>query len=286
MIRMQPRFGRGNALAKACAFFAVIGLVSGCSYTTQTTSGRDYLARHQIAGEAIIERASDRRNPGTTKTATFDQALRHVANIEPTISFPARIGIAKIGCRDECGRLVALAPEEGKAWSEMAANLGPSYGTFVPINPLALDLALADATKTGLDVSSLNAVDQLRLGAARQHLDSVIIYEVATQSESETSLFALADLTIIGAFVLPSRKIDTEAYAAAVILDPITGYPYGQVEASAEGDSRYTSTVSFSNNEADALHAAEVDAVVALAKETEKAIRDLRSATTKEDTKQ
>ncbi len=266
------------------ALIVVTTFVSSCaSHHIQTTSGKSYLARHQSFETALDVDKTERALPGTEARATFEQALHHVANIEPTLSFPARIGIAKVGCNAGCGKPVPMRPREVEAWSKMAASLGATYGTFVPISPLTYEQALTEAVRTGLDVSSLTAIDKVRLGAARQHLDGVIIYEAKSQSDSEANVLWLADLLIIGAYVLPSRKIEAEAYAAAIMLDPLTGYPYGQAEASAEGDSKYATLAGRSKTKDDMEHAAEFDAVEALAAEVEKAIRDLRSALAERD---
>lgn len=226
-----------------------------------------------------VTRLTEASEPAAEGAISFDQALSKVASIEPTLSFPARIGIAKFGCFEHrCGRLAPLHPEEARAWSEMAAELGPSFGSLVPIHPLALDQALSEAAKAGLDLNQTNVFDRIRLGAARQHLDSVIIYEARSQTETETNLLALGDLTIIGAFVLPSRKIDSEAYAAGIIIDPITGYPYGQLEAAATSDSHYSTGVGSTSNKEDVMHQTEIDAAIALATEAGDALRDLRLA--------
>ena len=79
-----------------------------------------------------------------------------------------------------------------------------------PINPLVLDEALAEASGVGLDVRELSQVEGVRLGAARQHLDGVIIYETHQDTSEETNALALGDLTLIGAFVLPSSALKVE----------------------------------------------------------------------------
>lgn len=281
MLESMPERRGFSLVIHTTVFFVLVALMLGCTgHSVQTTSGKDYLAKYNIKRNAGEVAAKHRSEPARTAHATFDQALHHVADIEPTISFPARIGVAKIGCQLEsnCDWLLPLRPAEVEAWSEMASNLGASFGSIVPMNPLFLEEALTEARRIGLDISGLTAIDGVRLGAARQHLDGIIIYETQHKTSEETNALALGDLTLIGAFVLPSKRIEGQAYAAAIMVDPVTGYPYGQVEASAESDSHFTSRVGANSGKQSAKEDAEARVVQALAAETEKAIRGLRLA--------
>ncbi|MEM8948947.1 MAG: hypothetical protein AAGA21_09505 [Pseudomonadota bacterium] len=243
--------------------------VAGCGgHSIQTTSGKAYLEKHNVASPAPIRAESK-----SYRAVRFDEALRQVASIEPTLTFPARIGIVKIGTD---GTPTPLYPEEVEAWSEMAAGLGSDYGTFLPINPLVYDQALSEAANTGLLVRT-TGLEKIRLAAARQHLDAIIAYETSSQATRKANALAFGDLTIIGAFVLPSRKIESEGYAAGIILDPISGYPYGQVEAAAV-DSAHTTWVNKSEKKVDVQRNTEIGASVALAEETGKALQKLRLA--------
>lgn len=285
-----------SAIINASVLVLLATMMLGCAdHSVQTTSGKDYLAKYKSTGKTEVA-----ANPRPTKSSpvarvTFDQALHHVANIEPTLSFPARIGVAKIGCwmgydqpsdqgltLEPCKGSQHLHPDEVTAWSEMASNLGTSFGTIIPISALAINDALQEAGRIGLEPGSLNQVERVKLAAARQHLDAVIIYETEQRSTKDTNALAIGDLTLIGAFVLPSKRVEGQAYAAAIMVDPRSGYPYGQIEASAESGDRYTSTVQAHAEARDAMLDAEMQVVNALANETEKAIRNLRLALAEE----
>ena len=73
-----------KTIRKFFTLCAVIGL-SACSTTSQVTSGNEYLMRHDTVGTASIEEGKD-----------FEETLRKVAAVEPTLKFPARIGLARI----------------------------------------------------------------------------------------------------------------------------------------------------------------------------------------------
>ena len=80
----------------------------------------------------------------------------------------------------------------------------------------------------------MELVKTIRLGAARQHVDAVLIYEVGATSERDFTPLAFADLTIIGGAFLPTRSVKAHGVASALLLDVRNGYPYGT--ASAEAD--------------------------------------------------
>ena len=73
-------------------------------------------------------------------------------------------------------------------------------------------------------------MNQIRLGAARQHLDAVLIYETFSKENRSENILALADVTILGGFILPSQNHDVQGFADAVLIDVIQGYPYGTLQ--------------------------------------------------------
>ncbi len=201
-------------------------LVAACGHDVQTTSGQAYLAGQQ-----------DWRTPTPASARTLspmDRAVRDAAAVEPTLRFPARLGLARL----EGGRLTPVPPEEADAWLTLARRLGPSYGEFVPINPLVAQLAAGAAEQPRGTYRS--PIDTLRLGAARQHVDAVLIYEVAGRGRDSATPFSALDLTIIGAFLVPSRVVAGEATAYAVLLDVRNSYPYGNAMAQGQNSSLST----------------------------------------------
>ena len=78
-----------------------------------------------------------------------------------------------------------------------------------------------------------NAVDTAsHAGAARQHLDHVLIYEVFSETKTTKLAYSVANWTIIGGYFVPSREIETTGFANALLLDVRNGYPYGSASAS------------------------------------------------------
>lgn len=77
-------------------------------------------------------------------------------------------------------------------------------------------------------------VSEVRLGGARQHLDMVLMYEVSAHSQRHNTPLAVFDLTIIGGALLPTRGIEAEGAATALLVDVVNGYPYGSTSVQAD----------------------------------------------------
>ena len=206
------------------ALVAAVGalLLSACESYTQTSSGADYLARYDASYTPLEGGGSD-----------VDADVRRIAAIEPDIRFPARIGLARI----QRGSLVGVPADEGYIWQALAEDLGPLYGEFVPVSPLiAASVAEPGAVdKHGYAYNSTqDVIANIRRGAARQHIDYVLVYEVGSSNQGKANAISLADLTVIGMFVLPSRSIEVDASASGILLDVRNGYPYATMTAHAE----------------------------------------------------
>ncbi len=229
---------------KTAAAIAVVLALGACTASLQTTSGADYLARYDASHEIANGVATD-----------VDQDVRRIAAIEPNLVFPARI---------EHGSLTALPADEARIWQDLVEQMGPEHGEFVPVSPMIA--AMVGETAAPGTNRAAAIIAHIRRGAARQHLDYVLTYEVGSSHQEKANALALADLTIIGMFVLPSRTIDVEATASGLMLDVRTGYPYATLTTHAEksGVSRAVSEWSTSLEYADT---AEERAVAKLAEE-------------------
>lgn len=240
---------------------ALIAL-TGCSQAIQTSSGRDYLAaRPEWASAASTGgAAADGR-------ASVDRAVYEAASAEPLLRFPARIGLARVH-----GQAVTpIPPEEAEAWAALARDKGAAFGEFVPLSPLVVELA---GSAYGGDTARA-AVDRIRIGAARQHVDAVLVYEVRDGRDDAGSLLSVLDLTIVGAWLVPSRSVAGRAVASALLVDVRNGYPYGTASASAEETG--IATTAHSSREAGRLAArAEVAAVRKLTGEAETMLSRLK----------
>lgn len=244
-------------------------LLAACGHHVQTSSGSDYLAAYETGGNA-------------GQSAATDAEIAAAAKVEPQLRFPARIGLARIG-RDG---LAPVPAAEAEAWKALAGRLGPSYGDFVPVSPLIAALAtpVSAATPVYRDPFSqyrkslARVVREIRLGAARQHLDAVLIYETFGTSEETSNPLAVTKLALIG-FFLPTEDVAAKGSAQAVLVDVRNGYTYGMASAVAEQPVRRITTSGNSYTvRQSAQEEAKSNATLALTGEVEAMLRDLRLA--------
>ncbi len=249
------------------------GLLAACSSYVQTTSGSDYLASY----EAV------EGTPGPAAVAANREILAAAA-VEPQLRFPARIGLARIGE----GGLSPVPPTEAEAWLALAERLGSGYGEFVPVSPLIAALAEPEPAAAPADFrpcrwhhhrrSLAQVVREVRLGAARQHLDAVLIYEPFGRSSEAGNILSVTKIALIG-FFLPTEDVEAEGFAQAVLVDVRNGYTYGTASAVSEKPTRRLSTSGNNSKvQADARAEAQARAVEKLTGEVETMVRDLRLA--------
>ncbi len=191
--------------------------VTACTSTIQTTSGADYLAAYE-----------NRYTPAVGGESGVDAQIKSIAAIEPQLHFPARIGLARIERR----QLSAIPVSEMEIWADTVSTFGPEVGEFVPVSPLIASMVTETRRRSGDHAGKV--VEDIRKGAARQHLDYVIAYEVTSFADAKANALSLADLSVIGMFVIPSRSIDVEASVSAIMLDVRNGYPYATITGFAE----------------------------------------------------
>lgn len=218
----------------------------GCQSTVQTTSGSEYLSKYKEVpvSPGTQAYAYDSSRPGEIRS--IDQRIRDVAAVEPVLRFPARIGLARI----DNGILTNIPAAETESWNKARDRLGNGFGEFVPVNPMIAKMVGGNRPSHYEDrVSSV--IDGIRLGAARQHLDAVLIYEVISKENSRSNILALADASIIGGFILPSTQHDAEGLGNAILIDVVQGYPYGTINTVVEKESRITSSWGWGTNKAD-----------------------------------
>ncbi|MGF1629263.1 MAG: hypothetical protein ACFCUT_07315 [Kiloniellaceae bacterium] len=245
------------------------GLLAACGHQVQTTSGSQYLAAYAPTG------------PQSQMAGTIDADIAAVADVEPQLRFPARLGLARI----ENGTLTPVPHAEAEAWQALAERLGSGYGTFLPVSPLIAALA-ADEKAPRIPRDSFRSyqrsltevVRAVRRGAARQHLDAVLIYEPFGKSEETSNPLAITKIALIG-FFLPTEDIEAEGSAQAVLVDVRNGYTYGTAAAIAE---KPAYRLASSGNTHAARRAAEGEAqtraVANLTGEVEAMLRELRLA--------
>ncbi len=239
-----------------CIF--LIALI-GCS-KAQYTSGGQYLKGYKQAPKEGL-----------------DKEVYDVANIEPNLKFPARIGIARI----DHGVLTSIPEVEMEKWNELAKELGSELGSFIPVNRLIATMVKKqkhskDSYRSSQEDRMQEVIENLRLGAARQHLDVVYVYEVFGDSRSYITPAYIANITIIGAFLLPGRNIKAKGFASGLLLDVRNGYPYGTAEASVN-DQKYLTSANSREKGLDLVEKLKREASLKLVDETRVMIKQLKA---------
>ena len=214
---------------KASTLFLSILIFSaliGCTHTVQTTSGQAYLKKHPPTKKSSVvatftkaKKVNHKKYGVSEKSESIDieTAIRQAAAVEPTLYFPARIGLARI----EDGRLTPLPAAETEIWVQLKQRLEPDFGEFVPISTIVADMVRA-SLEPRLKYQSSDAMNQIRLAAARQHLDAVLVYEILSDT----------GLTIVGGYFAPSQELHGKGVGHALLIDVIQGYPYANAQAS------------------------------------------------------
>ncbi|MEM8793663.1 MAG: hypothetical protein AAGE80_18750 [Pseudomonadota bacterium] len=215
---------------KLVALFAIGIAIAGCKGPSiQSSSVDDYLKRYN---QGVV--SAEGTDPLSTEG--IDRQILAAANVSPNLTFPGRFGVARI----EKNRIEPIPEDEFRHWKEMAEKFG-TFGELVPVNPVVASLVSATENECGSYWNACRAVNDIRMGAARQHLDAVLIYEVHANSNKDFTPFAVADLTFIGGAFLPTRSIEAASTVSAVFLDVRNGYPYGAAQASSELESYFIS---------------------------------------------
>ena len=220
-------------------------IIAACSHIVQTTSGADYLSKFDAPGSAAVLSPALTTDlyADTGIVASSESALiREAASVEPLLSFPARFGLARI----EEGRVTSIPADEAALWNAMAQRFS-GFGVFTPVDPIIMEF-----TSGSLPPSTAQAVSgrdgsvhyrardlpsKIRLGAARQHLDAVLIYEVGMAEKSNRRPLTSIRLSTLGNTVLSDRTSEAAGAGKAILLDVRNGYPYGtaQIEKDLSG---------------------------------------------------
>ena len=181
----------------------LLGLfLSGCGADLQNIMGQDFLTRAGLPtglqSAPVLPTAqmlSSEPDPAQA-AANFQAALQAAAATEPMLTFPAKIGIARIDGQE----VSIIPPDEATAWTQLAQKIGPDFGEFTVLNPLVAEM-MSQNMGASYGPGSGNVMQKVRLGAAQQHLDAVLVYMTYTKSEISKNLLALGDLTVLAGFL-------------------------------------------------------------------------------------
>jgi hypothetical protein len=151
MIRKYVHFTHSiGAIMRHALSLTLILALGACSSQTYTTSGANYLAAR----------------PGP-----IDPEIAAIAAIDPSVQFPARIGIARM----IDGQLTLPPTQEAALLQDFQSRAG-QLGHFEMVSP-AIQQSLPQGTQAAGQRSA-------QLTAARQHLDYVLIYDLTRRTDT------------------------------------------------------------------------------------------------------
>jgi len=191
-------------------------LMSGCAqHAAQTTSGTAYLERYASTKQTghNVARAGIRDGKLTeveVATVSTDDLVRRAASVEPLLRLPARIGLARI----ENGTLTTIPSSEAVEWHQLG-DRHQHLGALVPVDPFLANYVqqtILPQDRTLLRRDAHGLLTKIRLGAARQHMDAVLIYEIGGRGEATEGL---SPIRVLGAAPLPPAPIVREGVARA-----------------------------------------------------------------------
>jgi len=249
-----------KSIFQLTALAATALTLTACATTSQYSSGQDYVARYQQQSANFPDVAQS--------SAGLDNDIMRIASVEPMLEFPARVGLARI---HKYGQLTHTPVDEARIWQDLAERMGGEHVSFTPVSPVIAGMVSSELPKD----QSRNTIAQIRAGAARQHLDYVLIYEITQKDDNSSNALRLADLSVLGLFVLPSRDVEVDITASAMLLDVRNGYPYGT--ASVFKTKKQVATMAGSSKRRDIIaEQLRTLAVSDLAEEVEVFTRELR----------
>jgi hypothetical protein len=141
---------------------------------------------------------------------------------------PSKVAVAQIGEVAPPASFVSSLQKEHALFAQVEPIPGVS-GENLP-GPRSSDGADAGAAK--LQMSRMRSL------ARDMGMDYLLVFGGTMDSDAHATGLALADLTIVGAFVIPSRQIKAEARAAGALIDLRSG----RVVVSASANDQKTDT--------------------------------------------
>ena len=175
--------------------------------------------------------ASPPNEPTAGRGGTYTQYVMSLydqpneAYAQRTIEFPVRIAVAQIG---------EQSPDPGFVGTLDSARdvVGQTAALPAPIN--------CTATPSREPIRALQSM------ARDQGADYLLVYAATVDSQSYTSPLSALDLTIVGAFVVPSQQVTANARGSAALIDVRTGRVVLSAGAQASA-SRYSPDASASS---------------------------------------
>jgi hypothetical protein len=227
---------------------AVVLILSGCATTGLSP-------REPVTGQAAGGRGS--ATAGVPTYTTYIYSLYNTADApsapaaRAALHLPARIAVAQIGeVAPPAGMLEALRKETG-----LVAAVEPMPGVFDG------EGAVPAATTENLSPTQRLAraqTQRMRRYARDLGMDYLFLFGGTIDYDSNATGLSVMDLTIVGAFVVPSKEIVAAGRTSGALVDVNSGHLVRLVTADAQGK-HLASTAAREGDQEKMLHAMRQD---------------------------
>ena len=218
----------------------VVLFVIGCEssgLSPREVRGRDYAGYVYSMYEPTA--ATPDKNAAIGMTATNDAAPRR------PLATPARIAVAQLG---------EVAPPD-----KLMDKLRTDSAAFASVEPVSgvMDGPQASSPQEARDYSTRQAAqnhaERMRRYAADVGADYLFLYGGTLDRSTTSTPWVAANITIVGAFVIPSQQLDADVRAAGSLLDVRSGRAVLSVSADGHA-TKSAPSVGLENSEIRMLH--------------------------------
>jgi hypothetical protein len=201
---MTRRAKRIATLVSACAG---IGLLVGCESSGLSTREAGSFSSNYASGSAYGAPASLRSAPFSQYVHTLSDKP---ATKEPVkMVAPAAVAVSQVGEVSPPSKMLSRLREGKDVLSRVEIVPWPSG---LPANTEG-DLAAEQQEQ------ARRQMDHAVTMAAGMGVDYLLVFGGTIDQESNYTALTPLDITVVGAFVVPSRKLDTKAVASAALVD-------------------------------------------------------------------
>jgi hypothetical protein len=199
-----------------------------------------------------------------------DSRVCEVLALKPQLTFPCRIAV-HLACDGNDWRWTAADKKLLESWAVTLRQEG--IASDVILMPSMFTPDHEGKSEDGSE--NRTRLTSLRGSAARYGADALLVLKGAAQIDNHLNPAALANLTVIGGYVVPGSTCETLFVLQGCLLDVHNGFLYATVESEAEAK---MIRPTFTLEARDAITRAKAKALADIGPELLKRMRSLRDA--------
>ena len=173
--------------------------------------------------------------------ALYDESCDRTAWTTSGPRFPVNVAVAEIGELAPPGELIDGLRADTRSFRRVVTIPGISDGDF-HFDPYARDTNYSSPNSANL-TTTRTALRRLERLARDTGMDYLLLVGATVDSRSHPTPASILDLTIVGAYVVPSNDVSGQARASAILIDVRTEQVLMTSSASAT-DTTYSPSIS------------------------------------------